>query len=318
MRYPGVSGSILEVVGETPLVALDRLAATTGSRIFAKLESCNPGLSVKDRPALRIIEDAEAQGLLRPGDTVVERTSGNMGTGLALACLLKGYRLIVVMSAGNSVERRKAIEALGARVVLVPQVNGAPGQVTGDDLKAVERVTQELAAERGAFRADQFNNPASVDAHRRGTGPEIWKQLGGKIDVFVSVVGSAGTFVGVSGYLRRRNPAVRCMVVEPTAASILSGKRKTPGRHKLQGVGYMEVPPLFDRSLVDGYIRVGDREAAATARRLARTEGILAGYTTGANVAAALRIAKAAEHPLDIVTVVTDSGFKYFSTDLYD
>lgn len=318
MRYATVSASILDVVGQTPLVALDRLTAGLPSRILAKLESANPGLSVKDRPALQIITDAERAGRIRPGDTVIERTSGNMGTGLAIACALKGYKLVVVMSAGNSLERQKAIRALGARVVLVPQVNGRPGQVTGDDLKRVEAVTNELTRKLKGFRADQFKNPSSVKAHVTGTGPEIWKQTGGTVDAFVSMVGSSGTFTGVSRYLKRRNPGVNCVVVEPVAASILSGKRKTPGRHKLQGVGYMEVPQLYDPALVDEFVSIGDAEATRTARRLARTEGILAGYTSGANVAAALRLAKRSKRALTIVTVITDSGLKYFSTDLFE
>ena len=318
MRYPSVSSSILDVVGETPLIALDRFVGDSPSRVLAKLESANPGLSVKDRPALQIIVDAEKQGLIHPGDTIIERTSGNMGTGLALASLIKGYKLVVVMSAGNSVERQKAIRALGAKVVLVPQATGKPGQVTGADLRRVEDVTDQLTRKLKAFRADQFKNPSSVMAHEKGTGPEIWKQTGGKVDVFVSVVGSSGTFTGVSRFLKKRNAAVRCVAVEPTNASILSGKRKTPGRHKLQGVGYMEVPQLYDRALVDEFVRIGDREAMDTARRLGRTEGILAGYTSGANVAAALRIARASQRPVTVVTIITDSGLKYFSTDLYE
>ena len=318
MRYPTVSASILDVVGQTPLVALDRLTAGLPSRILAKLESANPGLSVKDRPALQIITAAERAGRIRPGDTVIERTSGNMGTGLAIACALKGYKLVVVMSAGNSLERQKAIRALGARVVLVPQVNGRPGQVTGDDLKRVEVVTNELTRKLNGFRADQFKNPSSVKAHFTGTGPEIWKQTGGDVDAFVSMVGSSGTFTGVSRYLKRRKPGVKCVVVEPVAASILSGKRKTPGRHKLQGVGYMEVPQLYDPALVDEFVSIGDAEATRLARTLARTEGILAGYTSGANVAAALRIARRSKRALTIVTVITDSGLKYFSTDLFE
>ncbi len=318
MRYPTISRDVLDVVGQTPLVALDRLTAGLRSRIFVKLEASNPGLSVKDRAALQIIVDAERKGIIKPGDTVIERTSGNMGTGLAIACALKGYKLVVVMSAGNTLERQKAIRALGARVVLVPQVNGKPGQVTGDDLKKVEVVTNELTAKLRAFRADQFKNPSSVKAHFTGTGPEIWKQTGGRVDVFVSMVGSSGTFTGVSRYLKRKNPGVKCVVVEPTAASILSGRRKHPGRHKLQGVGYMEIPQLYDASLVDEFISMGDAEAMRTARAMGKREGILAGFTSGANVAAALRIARRSKKPLNLVTVATDSGLKYFSTDLYE
>ena len=317
MRNPGVVDSVLDLIGDTPCLSLARLAAGTGCRVLAKLESANPGLSVKDRAADQIVADAERRGLIRPGDTVIERTSGNMGTGLALACLRRGYTLIVVMSKGNSAERRQMLAAFGAKVVLVPQVTGRPGQVTGADLKKVEEVTEALTRRLKAFRADQFKNPSSVRAHEQGTGPELWAQTGGRLDVFVSVVGSAGTFVGVSRFLKRRNPAVRCYVVEPKNAAVLSGRRKVPGRHKLQGLGYMEVPQLFDRSLADGYLTVTDAEAVRTARALARQEGILCGFTSGGNVAAALRLAREATRPLTIATVITDSGLKYLSTDLF-
>jgi len=314
---PGVVENILDLIGDTPCVSLTRMAEGTGCRVLAKLESANPGLSVKDRAANQIIADAERRGELKAGDTVIERTSGNMGTGLAIACLRRGYRLVVVMSEGNSVERQQMIAALGARIVLVPQVTGRPGEVTGADLKKVEEVTDALTRKLKAFRADQFKNPSSVRAHERGTGPEIWKQTRGQVDAFVSVVGSSGTFTGVSRFLKRRNPAIRCYVAEPTNAAILSGRRRVAGRHKLQGLGYMEVPQLFAPSLVDEYLTIGDAEAVRTARRLAKLEGILCGFTSGANVAAALRIAHAADRALTIVTVITDSGLKYLSTDLY-
>jgi cysteine synthase A len=317
VRSSTIMPSILDVVGQTPLVALSRLTAGCRSRVFVKLESANPGLSVKDRPALQLLVDAEREGRLKKGMTVIERTSGNMGTGLALACLSLGYKLVVLMSAGNSVERRQIIQALGGKVILVPQVNGVPGQVTADDLKAVERETIRLTKELGAYRADQFHNPSCVRAHERGTGPEIWRQCRGRVDAFCSVAGSAGTFVGVSRYLKRRNPKVRCYAVEPTNAALLSGRRKHPGRHRLQGVGYMEIPPLWQPELADGFVSIGDREATRTARLLARKEGILAGYTSGANVAAALRLARSSKRPITVVTVITDSGLKYLSTDLY-
>lgn len=317
MRNARTIDSVLDLIGETPCVSLTRLAAATRCRVLAKLESANPGLSVKDRAARQIIADAERSGRLRPGDTVIERTSGNMGTGLALACLRRGHPLVVVMSAGNSVERRQMIGALGAKIVVVPQVTGTPGQVTGADLKRVEEVTDELTRKLRAFRADQFRNESCVRAHETGTGPELWKQSGRRIDVFVSVVGSSGTFTGVSRFLKRRHPGIRCIVAEPKNAAVLSGRRKVPGRHRLQGLGYMEVPQLFDRELVDGYMTVTDAAAIRTARRLAREEGILAGFTSGANVAAALALARAATRPMTIATVICDSGLKYLSTDLF-
>jgi len=209
------------------------------------------------------------------------------------------------------------IAALGAKLVLVPQVTGRPGAVTGADLLEVEKVTDALTKKLKAFRADQFKNQSSVRAHELGTGPELWKQAKGKIDVFVSVVGSSGTFTGVSRFLKRKKPSMKCYVVEPKNAAILSGKRRVAGHHKLQGLGYMEVPQLFDRSLVDGYLTVTDADAVRTARDLAKREGILCGFTSGGNVAAALRIARNAKRPLTIATVITDSGLKYLSTDLF-
>lgn len=296
---------------------LGRLAAGLPGRVAAKIEYANPGASVKDRPALRIIEDAEKAGTLRKGQTVIERTSGNMGTGLAIACAVKGYPLVVVMSAGNSQERVRMLKALGARVVRIPQVDGKPGQVTSRDLQAVEKATKALQARLKAFRADQFENPSTVWAHRDGTGQEIWRQTRGKVDAFVSVTGSAGTFMGTMRALKKRKPAVKAFVVEPEKAAILSGKVKTPGRHKLQGVGYAEVPALFDLNFADGYIQVTDREAARAARDLARREGIFCGFTSGANVAAALKLARKAPKGALIVTVICDSGLKYLSTDLF-
>ena len=316
-RRPGVSAGMLALVGRTPCVELQRLVPGNGCRILVKLESANPGLSVKDRAALQIIIEAERSGRLQGGGTVIERTSGNMGTGLALVCRQRGYRLIVVMSAGNSVERRQMIGAFGARVVVVPQVTGTPGQVTGADLKRVEEETEALAARIGAFRADQFRNEASVRAHERGTGPELWRQAGGRVDVFVSVVGSSGTFTGVARFLKRRRPEIRCLVVEPRNAALLAGRCRIPGKHKLQGLGYLEVPPLFDRSLADGFMTVTDTVAMRTARRLARDEGILAGFTSGANVAAALAVARRTTRPLTIATVICDNGLKYLSTGLF-
>ena len=191
MRNPSVCESILDLVGNTPCLALNRLAAGTRCWVLVKLESTNPGLSVKDRAASRIIAEAERTGRLKKGDTVIERTSGNMGSGLALACRQRGYKLVIVMSEGNSVERRQMIGAFGARIILVPQVSGTPGQVTGADLRRVEEVTEMLTLKLKAFRADQFRNENSVRAHELGTGPELWKQTGGKLDVFVSVVGSS-------------------------------------------------------------------------------------------------------------------------------
>jgi len=311
--------SILETIGKTPLVALDRLAAGLPGRVLVKIEAVNPGASIKDRAALRIIEEAEAEGSLKAGGTVVELTSGNMGAGLAIACAVKGYKMIAVMSAGNSIERRKMLIGLGAEVVLVPQAAGSkPGQVSGEDLALVEEHTQQLVKELGAFRPNQFHNPANARAHELSTGLEIWEQTEGKVAAFVAIVGSGGTFIGTARALKERNPTIKCYAVEPATAAILAGQPITNSSHRLQGAGYNLIPPLWDTALCDGFLGIGDEEATETARVLARREGIFGGFSGGANVAAALRLAKEATLGDLIVTVICDSGLKYLSTDLVE
>jgi cysteine synthase A len=312
--------SVLGAIGNTPLVALDRLRAAEGvaPRVLAKLEYFGPGGSVKDRAALSIIEEAEKDGRLRAGQMVVELTSGNMGIGLAVACAVKGYRFTAVMSEGNSRERWRVMKALGARVVLVPQAaGGVPGQVTGEDLALVEKKAQELVRRHGAFRVDQFRNPANPAAHRKGTGEEIWTQSGGKVDAFVAIAGTGGTFVGVSAALKRHNHNVKCWVVEPAGAPVLAGRRVTSQKHKIQGAGYALTPEVWDPSLCDGYLTVTDREAIRCARRLARLEGVLSGFSGGANVAACLKLAEKLPGGSTIVTLIPDTGLKYLSTDLF-
>lgn len=309
--------SILAAIGNTPLVALERLTNGLPSKILAKIEFANPGASIKDRIALRIIEVAERSGRLQPGGTVVELTSGNTGTGLALVCAVKGYRLIAVMSEGNSSERRRMLRALGATVDLVPQVGGAyPGEVSGDDLAAVEQRAADLTRQLGAFRADQFHNPANTEAHEFGTAQEIWRQTDGAVTAFVSTVGTGGAFVGVARGLKRHNPAIRAYAVEPAGAPVLAGKPITNPRHKLQGAGYGAAPGLWDASLADGFLTVTDEEAIVTARLLAHREGIFAGFSSGANVHAALQLAQARAGDV-IVTTINDSGLKYLTTDLF-
>ena len=316
--HDGILPSVLGAIGQTPLVALDRLGAGLPGRVLLKLEFFNPGYSIKDRIALRIIEEAERTGKLKPGGTVVELTSGNTGTGLAVVCAVKGYKLIAVMSEGNSVERRRMLNALGARVELVPQAPGSThGQVSGDDLALVEERTRQLVEQLDAFRADQFHNPANVEAHQYGTGAEILAQTGGKVDVFVGTVGTAGTFTGIARALKQHDPATRCYAVEPAGAPILAGQPVTNPAHKIQGAGYAMIPPLWDPTFCDGYLGVSDEDAVETARRLAREEGIFAGFSTGANVAAALRIAYDGSPGTVVVTTANDSGLKYLSTDLF-
>ena len=311
---------MLSAIGRTPLVALDRLTEGLPGRIAAKLEFYGPGASVKDRAALAVVEAAERSGELRPGGTVVELTSGNMGTGLAVICAVKGYRMIAVMSAGNSVERRRMLEALGADVELVPQAGASrPGQVSKEDLDLVERRTIELTRELGAFRPNQFHNPHAVAAHETTTGLEIWEQTAGTVGVFAAHVGAGGTFIGVARALKARSGAVRCYAAEPASAPFIAGGAAAviSTSHKIQGTGYAQVPPLWQPELVDGFLTVTDDDAIATARALATREGIFGGFSGGANVAAALQLARECPNGTLIVTLVPDTGLKYLSTDLY-
>ena len=313
-----IAGSVLDTIGHTPLVALDRLAAGLPCRVVAKLEYYSPGASIKDRVALRMIEQAERNGLLQPGGTVVELTSGNMGTGLAIVCAVKGYRMIAVMSEGNSVERRRMLAALGAEVELVPQVGRPrPGQVSKEDLQAVDRRTAELTEQLGAFRANQFVNPDSVAAHELTTGEEIWEQTEGQVGAFVAAVGTGGTFVGASRALKRHDPRIHCYAVEPATAPFIAGGAVTNTSHKIQGTGYAMVPPQWDPALADGFLTATDEETIATARLLATREGIFAGFSSGANVACALKLARELPAGTLIATVLPDTGLKYLSTDLF-
>jgi cysteine synthase A len=310
--------SIVAAIGNTPAVWLDRLTAGLPGRILLKLESMNPGGSIKDRAALQCLRDAEADGRLGPDTPVVELTSGNMGIGLAVACAVMGRRLIAVMSEGNSPERRQLLAAYGAEIELVPQMaGGTPGQVSGEDLALVEARTAELVAALGAWRPDQFANPSNPRSHELGTGPEIWSQAGQSLGAFVAIVGTGGTFVGIARALKVRNAAIRCLAVEPAGAQALAGKAIVSPAHKLQGAGYAMVPPHWDAALCDGTIPIDDEEAVAMARDLARREGILAGFSTGANVAAALRLAASADPGFTVATVACDTGTRYLSSELF-
>jgi cysteine synthase len=312
------SGSIVGAIGNTPAVWLDRLAAGLPGRVLLKLESMNPGGSIKDRAALQCLRDAEADGRLGPGTPVVELTSGNMGIGLAVACAVMGRRLIAVMSEGNSPERRQLLAAYGAEIELVPQApGGVAGKVSGEDLALVEVRAVELVEAMQAWRPDQFHNPSNPRAHERGTGPELWEQAGRTLGAFVAIVGTGGTFVGIARALKARDGTVRCLAVEPTGAQALAGHTITSPSHKLQGAGYAMIPPQWDAALCDGTIPIEDETAVAVARELARREGILAGFSTGANVAAALRLAADAPPGFTIATVACDTGTRYLSTDLF-
>jgi cysteine synthase A len=311
--------SVLGAIGRTPLVELTRVSDVDG-RIVAKLELLNPGGSKKDRIALRMVEEAEASGALRPGQTVVELTSGNTGTGLAIVCAAKGHPFVAVMSAGNSVERLQMMRALGAEVVLVDQQEGAlDGHVTGDDLALVDAAADRIAEQRGAFRADQFQLPGNPAAHRDGTAAELWEQCGGELDAFCEFVGTGGTFAGVASFLKEQDPGIGCYVVEPRGAAALAGDVVVQPAHRIQGGGYaMAELAQLDPSVVDGHLTVDDGDAIEATRRLARREGIFAGFSSGAVLVAAEELLRT-RHPGGTVAVVfADSGMKYLSTDLWE
>jgi len=314
--------SVVEAIGETPLVRLDRLTRHLGvsGTILAKLDYLNPGFSKKDRAALGIIEEAERSGALQPGQTVVELTSGNMGTGLAIVCGIRGYPFIAVMSKGNSEERARMMRALGAEVVLVDQLPGSvPGQVSGGDLELVDHEAKRITRERGAFRADQFHRDGNWLAHYQTTGPELWEQSGGAIDAFVDFIGSGGSYAGVTKALKERSPTVGCYVVEPTGAAAAAGGVVSKPDHPIQGGGYAMADLAFLRDVpVDRYLQVTGDEARATTRLLARFEGIFGGFSAGANVAAAVQLLRGAEAGKTIAVIVCDSGLKYLSTDLWE
>ena len=316
---PDKCPSVVEAIGNTPMVTLSRITEGLAGGIVAKLEFLNPGYSKKDRIARQMIEDAEAQGQIQPGDTIVELTSGNTGTGLAIVCAAKGYHFVAVMSRGNSMERAGMMRALGAEVVLVDQLpESVPGQVSGADLARVEAKAQAIAQARGAYRADQFQLAGNARAHYATTAPEIMRQAGG-IDAFCDFVGSGGSFVGCARYFKEKNPAIQCYIVEPEGAAALAGETVTRPSHKIQGGGYaMPELPLLDRDLIDGFLKVRDQEAMAMARRLAREEGLFAGFSAGANAAAALRLLQTIHQGQTIAALLCDSGLKYLSADLWE
>lgn len=311
--------SVLDAIGDTPLVELARLTSQTSGRILAKLEYLNPGYSKKDRIALEMIEEAEKDGSLVPDQTVVELTSGNTGTGLAIVCAVKGYPFVAVMSRGNSMERARMMTALGAEVVLVDQLpDSTPGQVSGGDLELVESAAQKITVERHAFRADQFHLKSHPRAHYMHTAREILHQTGGKFDAFCDYVGTAGSYAGCTAAFKEYNPAIKSYLVEPATAAVLSGQAVTNPNHRIQGGGYSMVDlPFINPDQVDGFIQVTDEQAIHTARELARKEGIFSGYSAGANVAAALTLLRGELSGGTIVVLLSDSGLKYLSTDLW-
>ena len=304
-----IAASMLELVGGSPLVYIDRLAGRLPGRIAVKLENLEPLGSVKDRIGRAIIEAAERDGSLRPGGTIIEATLGNTGIALAWVGALKGYAVILVMPDTLSPERRKILSALGAMLELTPAGEGMAG--------AVRRAKELAAAMPGAFVARQFENPANAEAHRLGTGEEIWRDTDGAVDVLVAGVGSGGSLCGAGGRLKEWKPSLRLVAVEPAESPLLEGGRPAP--HGITGIGANFVPPLYDRRLVDELIHVYAAEAGRTARALLRKEGIFCGPSSGANVAAALAVASRPESEGKlIVTFACDTGERYLSTRLFD
>ena len=318
-RPTAMLDSVLGAIGNTPLVELGRITRGLEGRILAKLEYLNPGFSKKDRIALQMIEKAEAEGKLKPGQTVVELTSGNTGTGLSIVCAVKGYPFVAVMSRGNSSERARMMKAFGAEVILIDQMPGSkPGQVSGGDLALVEEAAQRIVSERNAFRADQCHLASSSRAHYLYTAPEILRQAGGRIDAFCDFAGTGSSFAGCAAAFKEADPRIQCYLVEPAEAAILAGRQVTNPNHRIQGGGYsMPELSLIHKEHIDGYLQVTDEEAMDITRRLAREEGIFAGFSSGANVAAALQLLRSSQRGKMVAVLLSDSGLKYLSTDLW-
>ena len=300
-----------ELIGRTPLLKLNRFAAekACGGTILAKLEYLNPAGSAKDRAALFMVNDAEKRGVLKPGGTVIEPTSGNTGIGLAMVAVRRGYRVIIVMPDSMSKERRTLMTAYGAELVLTPGSEGMKGAI-----EKAESLKEEIP---GSFILGQFENPANAEAHYRTTGPEIWEDTEGRVDLFVAGVGTGGTVTGVGRYLKEQNPEVKIIAVEPASSPLLS--KGYAGPHGLQGIGANFVPELLDREIYDEVITVTEEEAFGAARTLAKTEGILCGISSGAALFAGETLAKRKENMgKNIVVFLPDTGDRYLSTALYE
>ncbi len=298
---------VTDLIGGTPLVRLNRLSPEGGASIYAKLESANPGGSVKDRICLNMINEAERHGRLKPGSTIVEPTSGNTGIGLALVAAVRGYKLILVMPESMSMERASLLSSYGAQLVLTPAWEGMKGSI-----KEAETIVGQNS---DYFMPDQFSNPANPAMHRKTTALEIWDALDGHIDAFVAAVGTGGTITGCGEVFKERRPTVKVIAVEPAGSPVLSGGE--PGPHKIQGIGAGFVPAVLNRSVLDGVLTVSDDEAYQMAKLLAKKEGLLVGISAGANVFAAQKVAAELGPGKNVVTILCDTGERYISIEKY-
>ncbi len=298
---------ITELIGRTPVVRLNRLSPEGGGTIYGKVEFFNPGGSVKDRICLSMINEAERQGKLKPGGTIVEPTSGNTGIGLALIAAVRGYKLILVMPESMSMERASLLSSYGAQLVLTPAWEGMKGSI-----KEAESI---IGQNPSYFMPDQFSNQANPAMHRKTTAVEIWEAMEGKIDAFVAAVGTGGTITGCGEVFKERNPKIKVIAVEPAGSPVLSGG--DPGPHKIQGIGAGFVPKVLNRTILDSVITVTDDEAYQTAKLLAKREGLLVGISAGANVFAAQKVAKELGPGKNVVTILPDTGERYISIEKY-
>jgi cysteine synthase len=304
-----IANNIVELIGCTPLIFLKKISAGCEASVVAKLESCNPGGSIKDRISLNMIETAEGEGLIAPGTVIIEPTSGNTGIGLAMISAVKGYRCVLVMPETMSIERMKLLKALGAELILTPGKEGMSG--------AVSRAKSIAVKNDDYFMPMQFANKANPAAHYKSTAEEIWADTDGQIDLFVAGVGTGGTITGVMQALKQKNPAVRAVAVEPEASPVISGGN--PGLHNIQGIGAGFIPEVLDRKLIDEVIKIPDQLAFQTSRKLIREEGLLAGISSGAACAAALQLAGRPENKGKlIVTIFPDLAERYISTALFE
>ncbi|MGC8765985.1 MAG: cysteine synthase A [Brevinematia bacterium] len=307
MRYKNVYDNVLALIGSTPIIRLNKIVPENSAEILVKLEFFNPGGSIKDRIALSMIEDAEKKGLIKEGATIIEPTSGNTGIGIAMICAVKGYKCILTMPESMSLERIYILKSYGAEVVLTPAYESMNG--------AIEKAEELAKKIENSIILRQFDNPANPEIHRKTTAKEIIEATGGKLDAFVAGIGTGGTITGVGEILKDYNKNIKIIAVEPASSAVLSGEK--PGPHKIPGIGAGFVPSVLNKEIIDEIIKVADNDAFITSKKLARLEGIFAGISSGANVYAAMKVARELGEGKRVITVLPDSGERYFSVAQY-